>query len=278
MPSRVERHEERGNVVTKRTLKNQKLYQDIKDYSDYQEITKIESVIENPVNSIGEVPRPKRRRESVKVDVFPTEKLSSVLLMNEEKEYDINKVLKSAKRDRVDVDQLEEKRKLKKDEYNIVTEIGLENIDAYREKREKEVLNEEDQEELKELIDTIYSKTLKQDLEEASQKKEENMELLGDLLPSEEENTLINEELTKMLIEEERQAKEQEKLDDSFFTKSNDLTENDLLSIQEMEEEEEEENFFDDVEEKNPKWIWIPIVLAVLIVVGVVIYFLSQGL
>lgn len=277
MPSRVEKHEGKENTVSKRTLKNQGLYQDLKDYSSLQEVTEIEAVIENPMFQFDK--KLEKQKSAPREEVLPTEKLSSVFLMKEDKEYDINKVLKNAKSSR-DVDELEEKRKLKKEEYNIVKEIGLDKIDSYKEskeKREKEVLKEAEKEELEELIDTIYSKTLADEVNNKDvDDGEKDKDLLSDLLPTDAENTIINEELTKMLIKEEREEKAKEKLDDSFFTKSNDLTASDLLNNDDVVDDEEEDFFEDDT--SMPKWIWIPICLSVIIVVSVIIYLCTQGL
>lgn len=256
MPSRVDRYENKERI-TKRIDKNQELYQERKDYSEYKEITSIDPIIKNSsksVNMIEQVPQE---------EVYLTERLSSLYMIDEKKEYDINKVLKTAKEERKDVDSLEQKRKLKKQEYNIVHEIGLKNIEKMKE--ERPILKEKEKEELKELIDTIYSNTLAQEI------NEKNQELFSDLMPNDGENTIISEELSQEMVNEERKAKEErDDFDDSFFTNSNKFDKGDLV----LDEEEDDEDLY---EEESPKWVIIPIILAVLIVVGVLVYLLYKG-
>lgn len=260
MPSRLDRYESVGKV-SRRVDKNQNLY-DEKD-SGYKLVSMSTTVLERK----RKMPEPREKEE-----VINTEKLSSLYTIDLEKEHDISKVLKDAKKNRVEADSLEARRKLKKKEYNIVQEMGLKKIEEIsKNKKHSVTIKDEDEEELKELIDTIYSNTL------ASEVNKRSEELFSDLMPTDEENTIISEELTKEMIEKERQIKNKEEntkendLDDSFFTKSNRFQKEDLN----VSEEDEEDDFFD--EDDTPKWVMIPIILAILIVLGLIVYLLYTG-
>lgn len=256
MPSRLDRYED-VKTNLRRVDKNQKLYHE-KD-SGYKLVSLSTNILE-PEKEV----KPKKTEQE---EVLKTEKLSSLYTIDLEKEHDISKALKEAKQNRVDVDSLEQRRKLKKKEYNIVQEMGLKKIEEMKEKRKQSVtIREEDEDELKELIDTIYSNTL------ASEVNKRTQELFSDLMPTEEENTIISEELTKEMIEKAKAEQKTSDLDDSFFTKSNHFQEEDL-NVE--DKEEDDEDFFE--EDDSPRWVMIPIILAILIVVSLIIYLLYTG-
>ena len=114
-------------------------------------------------------------------EVIPTPKVKkdledfkAVYNNRENKIYDINNVLEEARKNRIEKDELEEKRKLKNASYNILASLNPEELEKYRkEKQERKLHHDED--DLKELIDTITSATLAGDIKVAS-------ELLSDLM------------------------------------------------------------------------------------------------
>lgn len=265
MPSRLDRYEEIGRA-SRRVEKNQNLYDE--KNSGYKLVSLNSDVLEKE-NEI----KPKKEEQE---EVIKTEKLSSLYTIDLEKEHDISKVLKDAKKNRVDIDSLESRRKLKKKEYNIVQEMGLKKIEEMKKSKKQPVtIREEDEDELKELIDTIYSNTLAGEVNKRSE------ELFSDLMPTDEENTIISEELTKEMIEKEKKEKQEKlentkkmsDLDDSFFTKSNRFQKEDLKTDEQDDEDDEE--FFD--EDDSPRWVMIPIILAILIVIALIVYLLYTG-
>jgi len=269
MPSRVERYE-KPTTIHKRVTKNQELYQDLKRYNNYREVSAIEPVIEKETFDLEEAKGQKSRNVFPERETIQTEKLSSLLMMDEEKEHDINKILKDAKKTRVDKDELEEKRKLKKKEYNITSQVDVNNLEELKEQRKKSGVREEDQEEIKELIDTIYSKKLRDEIDEEL-KNTEDKDLMSDLLPSSLEETVIDENLSKEIIEKEKsEKKHSEKIENSFFTKSMDL------STEDLEDDDDDELFID--EKKIPVWIIILGIIGILIVVIVAGYFIYNSM
>ena len=186
------------------------------------------------------------------------------------KTYDINKVLEEAKKNR-EKDELEGKRSIKGEDYNILNSLNKKYL-------YQKGFTEEDTQELKELIDTITSKTMVDDIQD-----EEEKELLSELLAT-TIDIKLEKELSKTQIDElvEEQEKNDELADtNSFYSKSLELTANDLLSEEEEKKEETtEEKEQEEEKEKNEhnglKIAIISIILLVLI--GIVIYFILQVL
>lgn len=282
MPSRMEKHEQVQISENRRINKNQSLYQEMKNNTTYHEVETIEPVITKENFSIEDIQKePERRRRSISKESITPDTLSSLLMMQEKKEYDINKVLKEAKETRVDKDELEQKRSLKKKEYNIVNEINLDKLDEIKEKRKNTGVKETEDAELKELIDTIYSKTLKEELkkaesevvvqEESIESGEDDGDLLSELLPTSSEETIINENLSKKIVEEEKK-KQSKKIENSFFTTSMELSTDDMIDVDDDEVETYEDFLGED--KRLPIWSIILIILGVLITLGGIIYFL----
>lgn len=168
------------------------------------------------------------------------------------KEYDINKVLEEAKSNRK-ADELEGKRKVEN-----ISSLNTLNRKYLYEKG----FTEEDSQELKELIDTITSKKLSDDI-----KDDEEKELLSDLLA-----TTIDIKLEKELSKEDLDKIIDEKigLTDSFYTKSMELTDEDLLDDDENDENEDNE------EEKDGTLKIILITALLFISFITVIYFILK--
>ena len=143
------------------------------------------------------VPTPRVKRE--------LEEFKSLYRDKENRVYDINNVLEEARKNRTEKDELEEKRKLKNTSYNILSSLNTEELEKYRQER-KEKQSHPSDDELRELIDTITSKTLAGDIKAASS-------LLGDLMatsimdkvdPSDELEEDDNKEEKIAVIKEEK--------------------------------------------------------------------------
>lgn len=142
------------------------------------------------------VPTPRVKRE--------LEEFKSLYRDKENRVYDINNVLEEARKNRTEKDELEEKRKLKNTSYNILSSLNTEELEKYRQERKEKQTHTSDGE-LRELIDTITSKTLAGDIKAASS-------LLGDLMatsimdkvdPSDEFAEDDNEEEKIAIVKEE---------------------------------------------------------------------------
>lgn len=250
---RMERYDNSNrSTVRSRTEKNQDLYNDLgrlEKYTTLTDVSKIEAVELNAAKKNYrtregyhqikdydiDIEKPKERKE---LDEF------NFLYNDERKTYDINKVLEEAKELR-ERDSLEKKRKLHNEKYNIL-ESSEEDLEKFKEEtklRHKPIENEE---ELEELIHTITSKELREEIDKAE--SNDNNSLLSDLMA-----TNVNEEVLKPIatkIEDSKVEEDTKKLDKvkektmslkdeidkSFYTKSLDLSEEDFISDDEEEE------------------------------------------
>ena len=250
---RMERYDNSNrNTTRSRTEKNKDLYNDLgklEKYTTLTDVSKIEAVELNAAkknyrtregyHSLKDydidIEKPKERKE---LDEF------NFLYNDEHKTYDINKVLEEAKELR-ERDSLEKKRKLHNEKYNIL-ESSEEDLEKFKEEtklRHKPIENEE---ELEELIHTITSKELREEIDKAE--SNDNNSLLSDLMA-----TNVNEEVFKPIatkIEDKKIEEDTKKLDKvkektmslkdeidkSFYTKSLDLSEEDFESDDDEEE------------------------------------------
>ena len=253
---RMERYDNSNrSTVRSRTEKNQGLYNDLgrlEKYTTLTDVSKIEAVELNAAKKNYrtregyhqikdydiDIEKPKERKE---LDEF------NFLYNDEHKTYDINKVLEEAKELR-ERDSLEKKRKLHNEKYNIL-ESSEEDLEKFKEEtklRHKPIENEE---ELEELIHTITSKELREEIDKREAESNDNTNsLLSDLMA-----TNVNEEVLKPIatkiedskIEEdtkqldkvkEKTMSLKDEIDKSFYTKSLDLSEEDFESDEEEEE------------------------------------------
>ncbi len=237
------------------------------------------------------------------------DEFKSVYHTHENKVYDINNVLEEARKNRLEKDDLEEKRKLKNTSYNILASLNPEELEKYRAEKQAKPIRAED-EDLKELIDTITSATLAGDIKAAS-------ELLSDLMAtgimdkvdaakelkdakSEEKNDTIklahavddeDDENTKTTELNYKEAMEKEKIDlqelkklTNKKEKNEEETSDDVISkadddfyTRSMDLSTKDFDFDDDFREKKmPLGIKILIFLIILIVLAAVFYFIWQ--
>lgn len=307
---RMDRYNEDNNSRLSRIEKNKDLYQDFSMNAIYTNITDVtnSNVYEiNPNTDNSRTTREAYQQLTEYQDVeLPKEKkeLEDVNYLKERQEnkiYDINSVLENARKNREGKDELDEKRKLKNNAYNILSGKNRKELEKYREERKKRLATPEE-EELRELIDTIASKTLAGEID-----KETTVDLLADLMAtnvldkvdgSEEfEKVTTTHEITKVdgeAVEEklkvttetiepkeetnalsdtsdittEASIKEEQKIDKvkdpDFYTRSMDLSDKDF----EMSD--------DFKEDKVPLGLKIIIFILIVIIVGIVAFIIHQ--
>ena len=296
MRSRMERYQQQE--TTRRSSKNQELYQNIGRNTKYTNFTDVTNA---NAFDLGTAKKNYRTREGYHQmkeynDFMPEPKVKKELddfnylyQDHENKIYDINSVLEEAKKNRVKKDELEAKRKLKNTNYNILASLNPEELEKYR--KEKVERTRPDEEELRDLIDTITSKTLAGEIDQAT-----SVDLLSDLMATnmmdrvekpvpdkkeepeeeteeeeiEEKLSLSKEILDKEQLEKVQELKNKEKKDSimdgsdtDFYTRSMDLSDKDF----EMDDEFKEK--------KMPlavKIILIVLIIAVIAVAGYFIY------
>ena len=239
--------------VRSRTEKNHDLYTDLGNLEKYTMLTDVSKIEAVELDAAKKNYRTREGYHSLKdydinIEEKPKERKEldefNFLYNNEHKTYDINRVLEEAKELR-EKDNLERKRKLHNEKYNIL-ESSEEDLEKFKEEtklRHKPIENEE---ELEELIHTITSKELREEIDKAE--SNDNNSLLSDLMA-----TNVNEEVLKPIatkIEDSKVEEDTKKLDKvkektmslkdeidkSFYTKSLDLSEEDFISDDEEEE------------------------------------------
>lgn len=293
---RMDRYKEDDNQIS-RYKRNQDLYQNYSTNTIYTNISDITNdnayEISNNVNNsnsyrtreayqqmqryqdTGDIPRTKKELEDFNY-LYPKK---------DNKIYDINSVLEEARKNRQEKDEREEKRKLKNNEYNILSGMNIQELEKYREEKKKRLTTSE--EEIRELIDTIASKTLAGEIDKATSvnllsdlmatsimdkveassdlpeiQKEESKEEKTDSIEQIEE-TSITEEIEKEKQENEENNDKTEEKDLDFYTRSMDLSEKDF-------------NLSDDFKESSlpigVKILIALIIIAIIIITGYFIY------
>lgn len=180
---RMDRYKDASDEVRiSRSNNNKELYESIGSNTRYTSFTDVTNANAIDLSSKKNYNRREGYHQMKEYqDVKPTtrtrkdlDEFKSLYHTHENRVYDINNVLEEARKNRLEKDALEEKRKLKNTSYNILASLNPEELEKYRaEKKEKPI--RADDEDLRELIDTITSATLAGDIKAAS-------ELLGDLM------------------------------------------------------------------------------------------------
>lgn len=298
MRSRMDRYRELDNDTerTSRSRRNQELYQNIGTNAKYTNFTDVTNsnttLIDRNRRDYSTREDYQKRKEYTSFENKPKVKkelddFNHLYQDHENRVYDINSILEMAKENRKDKDSMEEKRKLKNTNYNILASLNPEELEKYR--KEKQNRNKPDDNELRGLIDTITSKTLAGEIS-----KETGVDLLSDLMatsaldkvPAESnikqdesndkdnikgEDILNKEDMVKV-EEAKKDYKEPSSdimrdIDKSFYTKSMDLSDKDFFTDED-----------DDNEKHIPVIVKVLLILILVALVAVGACFLYQSL
>lgn len=288
---RMDRYKDEETPTEKRSEKNRDLYQNTNKYTNITDVTTANVYEINNDKKEGKTSREnyQKLKKYQMVDEVPKTKkeledFKYLYQRNEQKVYDINSVLETARKNKKEKDELEEKRKLKHTSYNVLSGVNLEELLKYREEKKKRAETEEEKG-IRELVDTIASKTLAGEIDKAT-----SVDLLSDLMatnmldkvsapdeieekkePQEEkteEITTTSEEINLSEIKELEDKKledtQDKKVDTDFYTRSMDLSEEDF----------EMDNEF--VDKKLPFVVKFFIFLIIVAVIAVAAYFIYQ--
>lgn len=306
MRSRMERYERNAQEQTvRRSNKNQELYENIGRNTKYTNFTDVTNANAFDLGTAQKNYRTREGYHQIKEynDFVPEPKVKKELdefnylyQDHENKVYDINSVIAEAKKNRIKKDEMEAKRKLKNTNYNILASLNPEELEKYR--KEKVERTKPDEEELRELIDTITSKTLAGEIDQQT-----SVDLLSDLMATnmmdrvekpqkdeekspeneienepedteeiEEKLSLSKEILDKDQIDKVNKLKEEkgsgsimDESDTDFYTRSMDLSDKDF----EMDDEFKEK--------KMPLAIKIILIILVIAVIAVAGYFIYRN-
>ena len=275
MKSRLERYNvdessEKKQKRSSRLSRNQHLYDDLNNKIGFEEIVDFNTQTKIELSSLNE---PKKSRESYQqlkdYQSLMRDNKEKEEIVEEEKEkvFDINSILEEARKNRSEIDELEKKRKLKSDEYNVLSDLNKKYLSSKKDQQDKD-----EYEGLEELINTITSKTLASDIKEQEQKEEQD--LLGDLVATNIELQVkaprdyemdSSSNLTTIIPKEDDEEEEQT-VDNSFYTRSMDLSEQDFDFDEEIEHSSS----------LKKRILIIAITIILLAIIAVVIYFVLQ--
>lgn len=271
---RMDRYKDEAPDRPNRYEKNQELYQDIATNTKYTNITDVTNSnafeINGSKNKGSYTSRESYQQMKKYKNVEPVPRVKKELddfnylyKIDDKKVYDINTVLEEARKNRQEKDKLEEKRKLKNTSYNILADLNREELEKYKAEKRKKIMTPEE-EEFRDLIDTIASKTLAGEID-----KETSVNLLSDLMATsvmdkvEDANSLGQdnaldevEESNKeeKIINEEQSIDNKEELDKvKNIIEEDKKIEEKLDSYKEFEEQENKETDSDSIEEKDTK-------------------------
>ena len=246
---RMDRYKDEQTQTEKRSEKNRDLYQNTNKYTNITDVTNANVYEINSERKEGRTSRENyhQLKKYQNVEEVPKvkkdlEDFKYLYQRNEKKVYDINSVLENARKNKKEKDDLEEKRKLKHTSYNVLSGVNLEELLKYREEKKNRAVTEEEKE-IRELVDTIASKTLAGEIDKAT-----SVDLLSDLMA------------TNMLDKVEAP----EKMGTDFYTRSMDLSEEDF----------DMDNEF--VDKKLPFVVKLLIFILITAVIAVAAYFIHQ--
>ena len=308
---RMDRYKDEDTTeVSRRSSKNQELYQTIGTNTRYTNFTDVSNAnaydISRQENTSTREGYHRMRQYNNVYDYAPKERkelddYNRLINNNEHKVYDINSVLENARKNKEEVDILDEKRKLKNNSYNILSAANKKELEEYRRERQERIKKDQEAE-----IKNIIDKTMAGELN-----KETTVDLLSDLMatnimdaiekPEQEYDDSVElDAVDKLMIEEEKKKKEEQeeqsevskevlnkeqieevkkikeknkeennnimdKADKDFYTRSMDLSEEDFMS----------EEFKD---EKLPLWVKLLILILMIAIAVVAGYFIHQNM
>ena len=294
---RMDRYQEDVNAPVRRIDRNQELYRNFSNNTIYTNITDVTNAnaydISGVQNGSTRTTREayQQMRQYQDVEEIPRtrkelEDFNVLYQRKENKVYDINSVLEEARKNRQEKDERDEKRRLKNNEYNILSGINKAELEKYREEKRKRIATPEE-EEIRELIDTIASKTLAGEIDKAT-----SVNLLSDLMATSmmdkvesveemnEDQTLTPEDqlsLSKKILEPEEVEEKEEEIveeeekeetkadkDPDLYTRSMDLYDKDFNLSDEFKEEQ------------LPLPIKILVFLVIVCVIALAVYFIYQ--
>ena len=301
---RMDRYNDEDNQIS-RFSRNQDLYQNYSNnpiYTNVVDVTNANAfdISKNMVNQSSHKTREAYQQmqkyqgvESIPENKKELEEFNYLYQKKDNKIYDINSVLEEARKNRQEKDEKDEKRKLKNNDYNILSGINKQELEKYREEKRKRLTTSE--EEIRELIDTIASKTLAGEIDKAT-----SVDLLSDLMAT---SMMDKVEASSELADEKAEETDSEKIDEQLSlsqqikktTENEENNENDNNNENEDKNEDTENikdpefytrsmdlsekdfNLSDDFKEKSlPVGIKVLIGIIILIILAVTAYFIYQ--
>ncbi len=241
---RMDRYYKEDENQPSRMAKNQELYQNFSNNMIYTNITDVANAnaydITNKAMNTQTTHTTRedyqqmqkyQNTEDIPHSKKELEDFNYLYQKRESKIYDINSVLEEARKNRQEKDENEGKRKLKNNAYNILAGVNRKELEKYREEKKKHLATPEE-EEIRELIDTIASKTLAGEIDKAT-----SVDLLSDLMAT---SIMDKVDSSENITEENLAVKEEEKKEEDSPKEEKEEDKNDEKEEEKKEEEVEE--------------------------------------
>ena len=261
MASRMDRYYKSELVSSGRSSKNKSIYEQIKDLDNYTNIEGVATIEKTNEIDISKVQEMIKNRENYKKkrqlrdilneEVEELEKIEEVQEIT--KNYDIKDLLSKIKDEPIEE---QKSRSLKEEQIEILKSLNVK-------EKPKKVEIEEEEQELKELLNTIASTKALTDLSNV----EGDVGLLDDL----KSDTIVGDAASiKKIIEEEKEKRIEDtnvEIDKSFYTSSFGFTQSDFEELKNMNHK---------IKKSNKFIIVLLIILIVLIAAGVGFFLLTK--
>lgn len=249
MASRMEKYHSNVSSVGRRSIRNESLYKDMYENTEYSNIEKVATMEKTNEISLEQIKELLREREDKKNYSTVKKEVPRVYQTpTEDRSYDIRDILVKAKDEHVDDNK---NRSLKNTQYNILKNINI-----------KEKLDEYDQAELeKTLVNTSVLKNIDD--------KELSLDMLSDLKST--GNTIVEKTNVGDLLQEVQEAKDKyqphddDGLDKSFYTSSLNFKDEDFEQLKDLQDSIDNNN-------KMIKVLFFLLFLVIACVVGFVLY------
>lgn len=252
MPSRMERYYQSEVDISKRTKKNERLYNNIHNSLDYDDVKQISNVNEISPEKLNEILNNDKKVQRSEIKTVTNDKvLKSRTFENVEdnRNYDIREVLQKAKTDKTENGF--DYHKIKEEQINL-----LKKIESYKASKQ------EQDESLNELLNTIASTKLLQELND----RDLSLDLLGDL-KSNNANTIVGgiDSINKVINDIPKvkaEINEKNEIDNSFYTSSMKFDAEDFDELKEIKTK---------LNKNNSLMKLIIIVLSIIVIVVIVL-------
>ena len=245
MKTRMEKYYDTDEIeIGSRSKRNEELYKEInKNEIDKFEINSNATILASNGRTI-DVEKIKKildnkyketpKRKSIVLDYEEDEEIVS---LEKTREYDINAILEHA-REQKEVDYERERlKKIRDTQFDILKNLNL--------KEEKDELDDTKEQDLMTLIDVINEK-------ESKKKSVDPLDILSDIKG--DDNTIVLDGLKEEVDKEAEKEKNEDKIDDSFYTTSVNFTQSDF------------DDFNDLKAEVNSHKVMIKIVITLIVV------------
>lgn len=229
MPSRMDRYYQTDDNIAKRTKKNQSLYDDIHNSSNYSDVEQISNVNEISPARLSEILKSDKGEKKVERRIIQNDNIMTDDDLDE-CSYDIREVLEKAK---VDNSKNNNYHKLKEEQLNL-----LKKIESYKASKQ------EQDENLDDLLNTIANTKILKNLND----RDLSLDLLDDL-KSNNDDTIVGgiDSINKVMHDVPKiksEVEESNEIDKSFYTASNSFKVGDFDEIKDIKNSLKKNNFW----------------------------------